>query len=204
MLGSQRMLWSVVAMVVLSSSPAVASEWEVDSSHSSVEFSIRHLVSNVRGRFDKVEGTLSRDDADPTQSKMTLTIDVASIDTGVPDRDKHLKSPDFFDAAKFPTMTFRSTKIGKSTGKDAYEVTGDLTLHGVTKPVTLQVQDLGSVKGPKGMVRGLEATGTLNRKDWGITWNNALDSGGTILGDEVKVLINLELKEKAQAAAPKK
>ncbi|WP_144370026.1 YceI family protein [Myxococcus stipitatus] len=198
------MLWSVVAMVVLSSSPAVASEWEVDSSHSSVEFSIRHLVSNVRGRFDKVEGTLSRDDADPTQSKMTLTIDVASIDTGVPDRDKHLKSPDFFDAAKFPTMTFRSTKIGKSTGKDAYEVTGDLTLHGVTKPVTLQVQDLGSVKGPKGMVRGLEATGTLNRKDWGITWNNALDSGGTILGDEVKVLINLELKEKAQAAAPKK
>lgn len=200
----QGMLWSVVALVVLSSVPARAAEWVVDPSHSSVGFSIRHLVSNVQGRFNKMEGALNFDDADPAKSKMTFTIDVASIDTGVPDRDKHLKAPDFFDAAKFPTITFKSTKIVKASGKDTYDVTGDLTMHGVTKPVTLRVLNLGSVMGPMGMVRGMEATGTLNRKDWGITWNKALDNGGTILGEEVKLDINLELKEKTLSTAPKK
>ena len=184
--------------------PARASVWEIDSAHSSAEFSVKHMmVSTAKGRFDKVTGTLNLDDKNPTKSTVELTIDPSTIDTHEAKRDGHLKSPDFFDVAKFPTITFKSTKIEKS-GKAKFKVTGDLNMHGVTKPVTLTVEGpTPGMKNPFGSISsGVSATGKINRKDWGLTWNKPLEAaGGVLVGDEVTINVDLELLNKPEAPA---
>jgi len=178
-----------------------AATWEIDPAHTSVQFAIRHMmVSNVRGEFSKVSGTAEADEKDLTKSKLQATIDAASIDTRVEKRDEHLKSADFFDVAKYPTITFTSKRI-EPAGAGHWRVTGDLTLHGVTKEVTLDVEGpTAEVKDPMGKVRaGAQATTKINRKDFGLTWNKALDAGGVAVGDEVTITIDVEAT-KRQAA----
>lgn len=180
---------------------AGTSTWNVDASHSTVGFSVRHLViSTVRGDFTKFSGKVQLDEADVTRSTVDATIDVASIDTRVADRDGHLKSPDFFDAAKYPSITFRSTKVAKA-GAGRLLVTGDLTLHGVTKPVTLDVSASAEVKGMYGETRrGYSATAKLDRKDYGLTWNKLVEAGPAV-GDEVTLTLDLEaVKDEPKAA----
>jgi polyisoprenoid-binding protein YceI len=182
---------------------ARAGTWEVDTSNSSIEFSVRHMmVSTVKGLFDKTTGTLELDDKDITKSTVQVTIDLASVNTHEPKRDGHLKSADFFDVAKFPTATFKSTKVQKA-GKNKLKVTGELSLHGVTKPVVLEVEGpTESHKSPYGrMVRGVRATGKIDRKDFDIGWNKVLDNGGLLVGNEVTLELNVELVEKAAPAA---
>lgn len=183
---------------------AHASTWEIDGAHSSAQFSVRHLmVSNVRGEFGSVKGTVNLDDKDVTKSTVDATIDVSSITTRNTDRDNHLKSPDFFDVAKYPTMTFKSTGIQKQAdGK--LNVTGNLSLHGVSKPVTLSVALAPEVKDPWGKTRrGAEITGKINRKEFGLSWNKALETGGVAVGEEVAITIDLEITQKG-AAQPAK
>jgi polyisoprenoid-binding protein YceI len=181
--------------------PALAlgatSSWNVDATHSTAGFSVRHLViSNVRGEFQKVAGKLVLDEADVTRSTVEATIDASSVDTRVADRDTHLKSPDFLDAAKYPTITFRSTKVAKA-GKDALKVTGDLTLHGVTRAVTLDVTTSPEVKGMYAETRrGFSATTKISRKDYGLTWNKLVEAGPAV-GDEVAVVLDLEVVKDA-------
>ncbi len=183
---------------------AQASSWEIDPVHSTIEFSVRHMmVSTVKGQFEKVKGTLELDDKDVTKSTVEVTVDVASVSTHEPKRDTHLKSPDFFDVAKFPTATFKSTKVQKA-GKNKLKVTGDLTLHGVTKPVVLDVEGpTPAFKTPYGStVRGVHATAKIDRKDFAISWNTVLDNGGLGVGNDVSLELNAELKEKVAADAP--
>ena len=192
-----RKMWIAVAALALPSL-AFAGSYEIDASHSSAQFSIRHMmVSNVRGEFSKLSGTAVLDDKDPKASKIEATIDAATINTREPKRDEHLRSPDFFDTAKFPTITFKSTEV-KKAGKGKYKVKGDLTMHGVTKPVVLDVASPESeLKDPWGNVkRGAVATTKLNRKDFGLGWNQALEAGGVIVGEDVTVTIDLELNRK--------
>lgn len=167
--------------------------YEIDPTHSSVHFSVRHMmVSNVRGEFTKVAGTVSFDPENHADSSAEATIDVASINTRDEQRDGHLKSPDFLDLEKFPTITFKSTKVVPSEGGG--KLTGDLTIHGVTRPITLDVEGPGpEVKDPWGKQRvGVSATTKLSRKDFGLTWNAALETGGVLVGDEVKITIDIE------------
>ena len=175
--------------------PALAETvWDIDPAHTSVQFSIRHMmISNVRGEFTKVAGTVRGDQADPTRAQVEATIDTTSLDTREPKRDEHLKSPDFFDVAKYPTMTFKSKKIEK-VGEGRYKVTGDLTLHGVTREVVLDVDGpTPPMTDPRGSVRaGAEATAKINRQDFGIKWSKALDGGGVMVGDEVAITIDVE------------
>jgi polyisoprenoid-binding protein YceI len=188
---------TLLTLVLASPLASAASEWALDPAHTSVQFSVRHMmVSTVRGEFFKVSGTAKVDDADPTRSSIEVTIDASSIDTREPKRDTHLKSPDFFDVEKFPTLTFHSTKI-EAAGPDAYKLTGDLTIHGVTKPVMLDVPAPSpAVKTPFGTtVRGASATGTVKRSDFGLTWNKTLDAGGVVIGDEVTIQIDTEFIE---------
>ncbi len=192
----------LLAATFLSSS-AYAGEWDLDASHTTTSFAVRHMmVSTTKGAFDKVTGTANIDDADFSKSQFTVNIDVNSINTRDAKRDGHLRSPDFFDTAKFPTMTFKSTKIVPA-GAGKYAVTGDLSLHGVTKPVTLNVEGVTpATKTPFGTtVRGLQATGKLNRKDFGLTWNAALEAGGVAVSEEVKLEIDAEFSAKAPAAS---
>lgn len=191
----------LTAVAVLSALPAFAADYDLDSSHSSAQFSVRHMmVSTVRGQFDKVSGTVSFDEKDLAKAKISVTIDASSIDTREPKRDDHLRSPDFFDVKQFPTVTFVSTKVAKGPG-GKYLVTGDLTMRGVTRPVTLTADaPTAPVKSPWGKsVRGVYATGKLNRKDFGLNWNKALEAGGVLVGDEVQLVIDAELLEKAPA-----
>lgn len=178
---------------------ARASNWEIDSSHSTAQFSVRHLmVANVRGEFSNVTGKLELDEKDIRKSTVEATIDAASITTRDAKRDAHLKSADFFDTAKYPTLTFRSKKVEKaSAGK--LRVIGDLTLHGVTREVTLAVEGpTAAVKDPWGNVKaGASASTRINRKDFGLTWNAALETGGVVVGEEVAITIDLELVKKA-------
>jgi polyisoprenoid-binding protein YceI len=182
--------------------PARAQEtYLVDKGHSDVVFQVRHLVSKVSGQFRDYEGSLRLDRAHPEKSAVEFTIQAASIDTNLPDRDAHLRNADFLDAEKHPQIAFRSTRV-VAKGSDRYEVTGALSLRGVTREVTLPVQFLGFVKDPWGNDKaGFEATLTVNRKDFGIVWNKALDTGGVVLGDEVKVAFNLETAKKKDAAS---
>jgi polyisoprenoid-binding protein YceI len=178
---------------------AGTSTWKVDPSHSTVGFSVRHLViSNVHGEFSKYDAKIQLDDADVTRSTVEATIDVASIDTRSADRDGHLRSPDFFDVAKYPTLKFRSTKVVKA-GEDALKVTGDLTLHGVTLPVTLDVTTSPEVKGLYGETRrGYAATARLDRKAYGLTWNKVIEAGPAI-GDVVTLTLDLSSVKEAPA-----
>jgi polyisoprenoid-binding protein YceI len=183
--------------VILLALPALAgaSTWNIDADHSNIQFKVRHLmVSNVKGVFGKVQGTVDIDDKNIAKSKVAVTIDTESINTGVIKRDEHLKSADFFDVAKFPTMTFVSTKVAKN-GKDKLKVTGDLTLHGVTRPVQLDVEGPSAdSKDPWGKTRrGVSATTKINRKDFGLVWNKALETGGVVVGDEITISLEVEM-----------
>ncbi len=196
---------AVVASVLAASaaSPALAADtYTFDKAHTTVLFQVRHLLTNVTGKFKDFEGTIQVDRANPAASSVDFTVQTASIDTGEAKRDEHLRSADFFDVATHPKLTFRSTSV-KPAGKDTYQVTGDLTMHGVTKPVTLTVTFLGSTKDPfSGNEKlGFDVAGTLNRQDFGIKWNKTLDSGGVLVGDEVKVQVAVEANKAKPATA---
>lgn len=187
------------ALVLGISSVAGAATFEIDSAHTSAEFAVRHLmVSKVRGNLGKVTGVVSLDETDPTKSSVEATIDVTGIDTREPKRDEHLKSPDFFDVAKYPTITFKSKKITK-VGDGKFQMAGDLTIHGVTKEVVLDLEGSPTpFKDPMGHVKlGGAATTRLNRKDFGILWNKSLDGGGVVVGEDVDVTIDIELVKKS-------
>jgi len=175
-------------------STAVATTWRVDASHSLAEFAVRHLmISTVKGRFTEVTGTLIGDDTDPDNAVVELTIPVAGIDTREEQRDAHLRSADFFEADRYPAIHFRSTRITRA-GRDQFTVTGDLTIRGTTRPVTLTVESGGRGKDPWGGERvGFSTTTTINRKDFGLHWNQALEAGGVLVGNDVKISVELQL-----------
>jgi len=177
-----------MAAALLAASPAAASVWELDPAHSAAQFSVTHMmVSTVRGQFQNVQGTVEMDDSNPANVKVDATIDATTIDTRQPKRDAHLKSADFFDVEKFPTITFKSKKSTKA-GDGNYKVTGDLTMHGVTKEVVLDVTGVKSANGRMGAL----ATTKVNRKDFGLNWNKTLETGGVLVGDDVTVRLNVE------------
>jgi polyisoprenoid-binding protein YceI len=166
--------------------------WKIDPAHSLVEFAVKHLmITTVKGRFSEVTGEIHVDETNFAASKVDIEVDVASIDTREAQRDAHLRSADFFDVEKFPKMTFRSTRV---EGKlDEFTLTGDLTIHGVTRPITLEVTHEGRGKDPWGGERiGFSAKGRLNRSDFGLTWNAALETGGFVVGDDVKISLDIE------------
>ena len=194
----------VCAASLLTAMPAFATPYDLDADHSEVGFSVKHMmISNVRGSFHQVMGMLDLDEKDASKSTLNVTVQVGSIDTRVQKRDDHLRSPDFLDATKFPTITFKSTKVVKA-GK-GLKVTGDLTIRDVTKPVTLAVTGPSKpVKDPFGMTRvAVNATGKINRKEFGLGWNKALETGGVLVGEDVEIEINAELVKKETAPAPK-
>ena len=175
-----------------------AATWEMDPAHSSFQFKVRHLtVSNVSGDFSKSRGVVMIDEKDITQLRVEVTIDAASVNTGHAQRDEHLRGPDFFDVAKHPTLTFVSRKVIKADG-ERLKVTGDLTIHGVTREITVDVEGpTAEVKDPWGNFRrGATATTKINRKDFGLTWNKVLDGGGLVVGDEVNIYVEVELVRK--------
>jgi polyisoprenoid-binding protein YceI len=193
----------VACFLALVASAAYADTWEIDSAHTSVQFSVRHMtISNVRGEFGKVTGTVTSDGTDPKQVQIEATIDASTIDTHQEHRDADLKSPNFLDVAKYPTIVFKSKKI-EPAGAGKWEVTGDLTLHGVTKEVTLHVEGPSSqVKDPHGNLHvGAHATTTINRKDFGLTWNRVIETGGLMVGEDVEITIEVEAMKKAASAA---
>jgi polyisoprenoid-binding protein YceI len=166
--------------------------YTIDASHSEVSFRVKHLETWVRGQFDQFEGTIVMDTVEPSKSSVAFTITAESINTFNADRDNHLRNPDFFDVAQYPTITFTSTSVRKS-GDSRYLVTGDFSMHGVTKAITLPVSFDGEAKDPWGGVRaGFSTETAVDRKDYGIVWNKALDEGGFVLGDDVKISINIE------------
>jgi polyisoprenoid-binding protein YceI len=172
-----------------------SNQWVVDASHSSVGFSVRHMmISNVRGEFQKLEGSVSWDPAHPEATKIEATIDIASISTRDEKRDGHLKSPDFLDAEKFPTLVFKSKSVTVKSKEDL-SVSGDLTLHGVTKEVVLDVEGPSAAStDPFGNVRiGATATTKIKREDFGLVWNAALETGGVLVGNDVKITIDISL-----------
>lgn len=177
--------------------PRVTS-WDIDPAHSSVQFAVRHMmVSNVRGEFTKVSGTVQIDSQDHTRSSVQVVIDAASISTRDEQRDQHLRSPDFLDVANFPTIEFRSTRVTRDSN-GALKLAGNLTIHGVTKEIVLDVEDGASeLRDPWGNTkRGASATTKLNRKDFGLQWNLALETGGFVVGDQLKIEIDVELLKK--------
>jgi polyisoprenoid-binding protein YceI len=171
--------------------PAGGHVYTIDRNHSTVGFSIRHLVSRVEGRFKDFAGTVTYDARHPEAAAVDMTVQAASIDTGTDKRDEDLRSDSFFEVAKYPTLTFRSTTVKKGAG-DTLDVTGDLTIHGVTKRVTVPVKVLGTMPYRGGEKAGFSTTFTIDRKDYGITWNRAVDNGGVLLGDDVEIEIQLE------------
>lgn len=193
-----------VALPLFAQSQAAPEVWVVDKNHSSAEFKIRHLMSSVTGNFRDIDATILMDRAQPTRSSVEFTIQAASIDTRAADRDEHLRSPDFFEVTKYPTISFKSTAVAKKSDTQ-FDVTGDLTMHGVTRRITLPVTFNGILRDPRGSERaGFSVETTLDRKEYNISWNRVLDEGGVLLGDEVTVLIDLELgKKPAPAAAAK-
>ena len=179
---------------------ADAETYVAHKNHSKAMFKVRHMMANVVGQFRDFTADVNIDRANPEKSSVEFTIQAASIDTGNTNRDNHLRSGDFFDVEKFPAITFKSTAIAAKS-KNEFAVTGDLTMHGVTKRVTLPVTFLGFLKTPRGEKAGFEIETTIDRKDFGVVWNRNLDEGGVLLGDDVKVTINLEMDKKAPAAA---
>jgi polyisoprenoid-binding protein YceI len=173
-----------------------ATAWHIDAAHTQVEFAVRHLmISTVRGRFSDVAGSVFVPDDDFTRAQIEVRVGVASIDTREPQRDAHLKSPDFFDVETYSTMTFSSRRIERSRrDADAYVIVGDLTMHGVTNEITLNATLEGRTTDPWGNDRaGFSATGKINRKDFGLGWNQLLETGGVVVGDEVKIAIDAEI-----------
>jgi polyisoprenoid-binding protein YceI len=175
-----------------------AATWQIDPDHSSFQFKVRHLmVSNVKGDFTKVKGAVTMDDNDVSNLNVELTIDAASVNTGHAKRDEHLRAADFFDVAKYPTITFVSKKVMKD-GPDRLKVTGDLTMHGVTRELTVNVEGPSQqVKDPWGNLRrGATGAAKINRKDFGLTWNRTLETGGVVVGEDVDIFVEIELIKK--------
>lgn len=168
--------------------------WQIDSAHSHVQFSVRHMmISTVRGRFNTFSGTVEFDEDNPTSSTVDVVIDVASIDTREQQRDDHLRSPDFFDAANFPDMMFKSKRIEQTGGKNGRMI-GDLTIKDITKEMTLDVEYAGQAKSPWGTTNaGFSASGSVDRKEFGLNWNQVLETGGILVGDTIKIDIEVEL-----------
>jgi polyisoprenoid-binding protein YceI len=181
-------------MATATSSPASTVTWKLDPAHSSAEFKVKHMmISNVKGSFSGLTGTLTEDKNDPTRSSVEALVDIGTINTGDAQRDAHLKSADFFHHEEHPTMSFKSTKVEKK-GDGEYRVTGDLTLHGETRPVTFAVEGPSAPgKDPWGNTRiGLSATAKINRKDFGLGWNAVLETGGILVGEDVQITIEAQ------------
>jgi polyisoprenoid-binding protein YceI len=177
--------------IVLITSAVSAETWKIDPNHSTVSFKVRHLFSKVSGQFTEWEGTIGFDTTDPSATAAKVSIVSASVDTGNEQRDKHLRSGDFFNAEEFPSIEFTSTKVVKHDGQ--WVIHGDLTIHGVTKSVEMPFAFLGAGADPWGGQRaGFSASTKINRKDFGIEWNKALDQGGMVLGEEVEIEIEIE------------
>jgi polyisoprenoid-binding protein YceI len=174
--------------------------WQIDPAHSQIQFSVRHMmISNVRGRFENFTGAIEFDEKSSSHSQVEVQIETASINTREPKRDDHLKSPDFLNAEKYPHLSFKSKRIEKIDDSHA-RVIGDLTIRDVTKEVTLEVEYAGQAKSPWSTVSaGFSATAKINRKDWGLTWNQALETGGVLVGEEINVNIDLEIVKQAEA-----
>ena len=179
---------------LLAAGAAVRAEtWNIDPAHTTVEFSVRHMmISNVKGQFEKLSGTIATNGNDPSSVQISAVIDAASINTRVEKRDAHLKSAAFLDVDKYPTITFKSTKV-EAEGSNKWKVTGDLTLHGVTKPVVLEVETTAPIKDPSGKTRaGASATTKIDRKDFGVIWNKPMETGGVLVGEDVSIAIEVE------------
>jgi polyisoprenoid-binding protein YceI len=176
--------------------------WEIDGAHTQVEFAAKHMmVTTVRGRFDTFSGSVDLDESSPANSKVEVTIQAASINTGSEQRDGHLRSPDFFDAAQYPTITFASTAV-KLLGTDHAEVTGELTIKGVSRPVTLDVTREGRFTDLQGKTReSYTIAGAISRKEWGLIWNVALENGGWLVSDQIKIAIEAQVVAPAAVAA---
>ncbi|MEF3274209.1 MAG: YceI family protein [Chloroflexus sp.] len=177
--------------------------WIIDASHSTITFSVRHMmISKVRGRFTRFDGTVNFDEHNPTNSSVTVTIDADSIDTRDERRDSHLMSPDFLDVANHPTITFASKRVEVLDAAHG-RIIGDLTIRGVTREVVLEVEYNGQSKSPWGTISaGFSASTTINRKDWGLTWNVALETGGVLVGEEVKIDIEIEIIKQVPQTEP--
>jgi polyisoprenoid-binding protein YceI len=181
-------------MSTSTTTPSTVTTWNIDPAHSAAEFKVRHMmISHVKGSIRGLKGVLTLNEADPARSIVTASADINTLNTGEPERDGHLKGADFFEAEKHPGMTFESTAV-KRTGEGEYEVKGNLTIRGVTKPVTFAVEGLGTPsKDPWGNLRvGVSATAKINRKDFGLTWNSALETGGVLVGEDVSLTIDVE------------
>jgi len=185
-----------VAAFVLAASSLFAETFVVDKAHSEATFQVRHMMSKVSGKFADFSGKMNLDRAKPSNSSVEFNIKAASVDTGTSDRDKHLQTADFFDVARCPELTFKSTSIAATKKKDVYDVTGDLTMRCVTKHITIPVEFNGFGKDPWGNERaGFSLTTTVNRKDYGINWNKALDAGGFLVSDDVTINVNIEAQK---------
>lgn len=202
---SRLLALALVLVLAAAATPLAAADTYVfDKPHTEVSFQVRHYVSKVRGRFNDFEGAIQIDSAKPENSSVAFTIKAVSIDTANENRDKHLRSADFFDVEKFPDMTFQSSRVIPA-GKDKFNVEGTLTMRGVSKPIQIPVTFLGFMKDTGGTDRaGFELTTMLNRKDFGINWNRALDQGGFMLSDDVTITINVEAVKKKSEGAPAK
>jgi len=174
--------------------------WNIDPSHSGADFSVRHMmISTVKGNFAVLRGTLDFDPANPEEASVEAVIDVESINTNAADRDAHLRSADFFDAENHPELTFKSTNV-EVTGDKAGKVTGNLTMRGVTNEVTFDVEYFGEIPSPFGDRRvGFTGTTTINREDWGLKWNQQLETGGVLVSKEVKISVDLQAATEAEA-----
>jgi len=181
-------------MTTTPTAPAATTTWKIDPAHSAAEFKVKHMmIANVKGSFSGLSGVLSEHTTDSTLSSVEASVPVATITTGDAQRDGHLKSVDFFDAERYPTFNFKSTRVVRKADAE-YEVTGELTIHGVTKPVTFAVEGpSAAAKDPWGNTRiGLSATAKINRKDFGLNWNAALETGGFLVGDEVHITLDVQ------------
>ncbi|MFF3291437.1 YceI family protein [Streptomyces sp. NPDC003023] len=196
---------AATATAVATVDPALAAltgEYTIDPAHSSIGFTVRHaMVTNVRGSFGEHEGTLQLDGSDPSRSSASIAVDIASVDTGIADRDGHLRSGDFFDVENFPKMTFRSTSA-EQLGGDKYRITGDLTIKDVTRPLAIDLEFQGSATDVYGNERvGFEGGTEILRSDWGLTWNAALEAGGVMVSDKVKLTFDISAIKAAARAA---
>lgn len=200
----KKLLAAVALSLLAAGLPAQAADtFSVDKAHSEVSFRIRHLLSKTPGRFNDFSGTIVFDAATPANSSVDFTIKATSIDTANDNRDNHLRSADFFDVEKFPEITFKSSAV-KEVAKNRYQVTGAFTMHGVTKTIILPIEFLGEAKMGENAKAGFSAETIINRKDFGIIWNNPLENGGTVLGEDVEISINIEANKAKPAAAEMK
>ena len=196
-----RPAFAALAMLVVASAAfAAPAKYAIDKTHTEVGFDVRHFFTKVHGRFNDFQATILFDEKDPSKISVDASAVTASISTDNEKRDGHLRSADFFDAEKYPALTFKSTKV-TANGKNKYKIAGDLTMRGVTKPVVFDAEFLGAGATGMGTKAGFAATAVVNRKDFGINWNKALDNGGLMLGEEVTISLNIEANQVVEEAA---